>query len=159
MIRKSVFWGLTILLVVALVNLFLRERRIGKPLSGKPVEIIQESPSTPIRVLKPKDLKVAFSKMHLEKRIEGDTQSVCARHEIKIFNKSNISYLKVLLSIDYTDRTGKVLTTRSYVASGPLLPGGELHLVDVRIEDLPVQTVNCRIAIIYAEMESESRSK
>jgi hypothetical protein len=155
MIRKSVFWGLTFLLVVVLISLVLRGGRLEKQQADKSTEVIQESVSTPTRVLKPKDLEVVRSKMRLEKKVDGDTPSRCAWHEIEIRNiKDETSYEKIQLSIDYMDRSGKVLATKPYSASKTIKPGDILRLADIKIEGLPVQTANCRIAIIYAEIES-----
>jgi hypothetical protein len=159
MIRKSVFWGLALVLVFGLISLILRGRRLEKQQSGKPVEVIQQSPSTPTRVLMPKDLEVVHSKMRLEKVSNGNTQSLCAWHDVEIRNKEKTSYGTILLSIDYMDRRGKVLTTKSYSAARPIMPEETVNLVDIKIEGLPVQITNCRAAIIYAEMESAPQSK
>ncbi|MBP1624567.1 MAG: hypothetical protein H6Q07_2587, partial [Acidobacteria bacterium] len=53
MIRKSLFWGLTLVLVVALISLIVRGRRLEKQQAGKSVEVVQESEPSPIRVLAP----------------------------------------------------------------------------------------------------------
>jgi hypothetical protein len=158
MIRKYVFWGLTLLLVVALANFVFRSRRIEKQEAGKPVELIQESDSTPTRVLGPKDLEIVNSKMRLEKLADGDKTSLCAWHEIEIRNKEKTAYGKIQLSIDYMDRRGKVLATKPYSA-GKIMPGDVLRLADVKIEGLPVQITNCRIALVYAEIESAHKLK
>jgi hypothetical protein len=160
MIRKSVFWGLTLLLVVVLIGLVLRGGRLEKQQAVKPTEVIQESVSTPTRVLKPKDLEVVRPKMRFEKKVDGETQSLCAWHEMEIRNtKEETSYGKIQLSIDYMDRRGKVLATKPYSAVKTIMPGDILRLADIKIEDLPVQTVNCRIAIVYAEIESARQLK
>jgi hypothetical protein len=159
MIRKSVFWGLTLLLVVVLINLVSRGRRVEKQQAGKSAEVLFDSDSTPTRVLKPKDLEIANSKMRLEKNAGGDTQSLCAWHEIEIRNKEKTSYGKIQLSFDYLDRRGKVLATKSYSAAVKIMPGDVLRLADIKIEDLPVQIENCRISIVYAEIESVRQFK
>jgi hypothetical protein len=160
MIRKSVFWGLTFLLVVVLISLALRGGRLEKQQADKPMEVIQESVSTPTRVLRPKDLEVARSKMRLEKKVDGDTPSLCAWHEIEILNaKKETSYEKIQLSIDYMDRQGKVLSTKPYSAAGTIMPGDILRLADIKIEGLPVQAVNSRTAIVYAEIASTRQLK
>jgi hypothetical protein len=160
MIRKSVFWGLTLLLVVALIGIVLRGGRLAKQQADKPTEVIQESVSTPTRVLKPKDLEVIRPKMRLEKKVDGDARSLCAWHEIEIRNtKEEASYGKIQLSIDYMDRRGKVLATKPYSTAGTIMPGGILRLADIKIEGLPVQITNCRIDIVYAEIESARQIK
>jgi hypothetical protein len=159
MILKSVFWGLALALVIALIGLVLRGRRLEKQQAGKPVEVIKESTATPTRVLLPKDLEVVHSKMRLEKASDGNTQSLCAWHEVEIRNKEKTSYETIQLSIDYMDRKGKVLTTKSYSVAKSIMPEETLNLVDIKIEGLPVQITNCRVAIIYAEMESAPQPK
>jgi hypothetical protein len=141
-------------MVVVLINLILRGRRLEKQQPVKPTEIIQESVSTPTRVLKPKDLEVVRSKMRLEKKDDGGAQSLCAWHEIEVRNKKETSYGKIQLSIDYMDRQGKVLATKTYSADKIIMTGDVLRLADIKIEGLPVQTANCRIAIVYAEIKS-----
>jgi hypothetical protein len=160
MIRKSVFWGLTLLLVVALISLVLQGGRLEKQQADKPTEVTQESVSTPTRVLKPKDLEVVRSKMRLEKKGDANTQSLCAWHEIEILNaKEGTAYEKIQLSIDYMDRRGKVLATKLYSAAGTIMPGDILRLADIKIEGLPVQTANSRAVIIFAEIESARQLK
>jgi hypothetical protein len=154
MIRKSVFWGLAIVLAVVLVNLVLRGRRLEKQQAGKPVEVIQESASTPTRVLKPKDLEVVRLKMRLEKKAHESPPCLRALHEIEIRNKDKTSYGKIQLKIDYLDRKGKVLAAKPYSAAGPIMPGDILRLADIGIEGLPVHVTDCRISIDYAEMAS-----
>jgi hypothetical protein len=160
MIRKSVFWGLTILLVVALISLVLRGGRLEEQKANKSSEVIQESASTPTRVLKPKDLQVASLKMRLENKIDGDAKSLCAWHEIEIRNANDgTSYGNIQLSIEYMDRRGKVLATKRYSAAGTIMPGDILRLADIKIEGLPVQITNCRIGIVCAEIESARQLK
>jgi hypothetical protein len=154
MIRKSLFWGLSLLLVFALIYLAIRGHRFEKQKGGKPVEVIQESASTPIRVLGVKDLEIVHAKMRLEKESGGPKQSLMAMHEMEFRNKGKGSYEKIQLSIDYTDRRGKVLATKAYSLAKTIIPGESLHPVDFKIESLPVPTANCRIAIIYAELAS-----
>jgi hypothetical protein len=155
MIRKSVFYGLTLLLIVVLINLVFRGRRVEKQQAAKSAEVLYESDSTPTRVIRPKDLEVAHLKMRLEKNAGGDKQSLYALHEIEICNKEKTSYGKIQLSVDYLDRKGKVLATKTYSVARKLMPGDVLRLADIKIEDLPAQIANYRISIVYAEIESE----
>jgi hypothetical protein len=159
MIRKSVFWGLALVLAFVLVSIIIRGRRLEKKQSAKSVEIIQESPSTPTRVLMPKDLEVVQSKMRLEKVSDGQAPSVCAWHEMGIRNKEKISYQKIQLSIDYMDRRGENLVTKPYSVEKNLMAGNILQIADIKIEGLPAQTANCRIAIVYAEIETVPQPK
>jgi hypothetical protein len=159
MIRKSVFWGLAIVLLVVLINLIVRGRQLEKKQANKSVEIVQESPSSPTRVLRPKGLEVKPSKMRLEKDTGSNAGSLCAWHQMEIRNNETTSYGKIQLGIDYIDRKGKVLAARSYSAAGKIAPGEVLRLADVKIEGLPVQTADCRIAVIYAEMDARTGSK
>jgi hypothetical protein len=157
MLRKSLFWGLALLLGFALISLVLRGRRLEKKQAGKPMEVIQESTSTPIRALGPKDLELVNPKMHLEKNPEGKGKSLTASHEMGIRNVGRASYGKIQLSIDYIDRRGKILATKPCPIAKTIMPGDALQLADIKIEGVPVRTTNCRISIIYAEIGSTFR--
>jgi hypothetical protein len=157
MIRKSVFGALAIVLVFALGSLVLRGRKLEKKQAGKPIEVIQESASTPIRALGPKDLEIVNSKMQLGEKPDGNNHSLTALHEMELRNKGKASYNKIQLSIDYMDRRGKALATKTYSIEKTIMPEAALHFDDIKIEGLPAQTANCRIAIIYAEIGSALR--
>ncbi len=157
MIRKSLFWGLTLVLVVALINLIIRGRRLEKQQARQRVEVVQEAKPTPTRVLAPKDLEIVQSAVRLEGATSGKTESQAARHEIELHNKGTVAYGKIQLDFGYFDRNGKVLTTRTQAVEQTILPGATLKIADIRIDGLPLSAVDSRVAIAYADIGSAPR--
>jgi hypothetical protein len=152
MIRKSLFWGLTLILVVALVGLIIQGRRLEKQDSGSPVEIVQESVPTATRVLIPPDLEVLHSKMTLDRSAEKTDESDTAHHEIEIQNRGDVAYKGIQLSFDYLNRSGKVLATKTYLVSERIPPGNTLKLDDIRIGKVPVSATDFRVAVNFADI-------
>ncbi len=157
MIRKSLFWGLTLVLVVALINLIIRGRRLEKQQASQLVEVVQEAKPTPTRVLAPQDLEILQAAVRLEGAMGGQTESQVARHEIEIHNKGTVPYGKVQLDFSYLDRSGKILATRTQAVEQTILPGATLKIADLKIEGIPLSAVNSRIDILYADIGSAPR--
>jgi len=154
MIRKSLFWGLTLVLFAALIVLVVRGRRLEKQEARKVVEVVQESEPSPIRVLAPRDLEISQSKMLLQNVSDGSSKSQTARHQLELRNKGAAAYGSIQLSFEYLDRGGKQLAVRnSFVEEAPS-PGTALRLADIRIEGLPLAAADCRTTIVYAELKS-----
>jgi hypothetical protein len=153
MIRKYLFGGLTLILVIALIFLILRSDRIKERPTGKSVEVSQESKPTATRVLKPHDVLILQSNLQLEKESGGTKQSQAARHNIELRNSGNISYSNIQLSFAYLDLRGKTLTIKAYTITDTLAPGFTLKLADIKITSLPVSVANCKIAVSYADIK------
>jgi hypothetical protein len=153
MIRKSLFWGLTVVLLAALVNLIIRGHRLEKHEAARLVEVVRESTPSPTRVLAPRDLEIVRSEMRLE------SQSRTDHHGIEIRNNGKVPYRGIQVSLEYLDSGGKVLVTKMRYITQVLAPGAELKLDDVRIDGLPVSTVSYRAAISYADIEVEPLSR
>ncbi len=154
MIRKSLFWGLTLVLVTALVSLTLRGRRLEKQQSSRAVEIVRPSKTTSTRVLMPQDLEIAQSRMQLEESTGGNAKFRIARHTIEIRNNGKVPYCRIQLGFDYLNRNGKPLTTRTQSVSRIILPGTSLKPVDITLDGLPASTANFRVTIVYADIGS-----
>ena len=160
MLRKSLFWGLTVVLVAALVSLIVQGRRLEKQQAGgKVMEVIQESRPSPTRILAPRDLEIVQQKMLLEKASDGKSQHQTARHEMEILNKGTVAYGRVQLNFEYLDRSGKLLATGNHVVEEAILPGTALRLADIIVEGLPVAIADCRTAIVYAELGPASKTE
>ncbi len=151
MMRKYLFWGLTLVLVVALVNLIIRSRRLEQQQSSQVVEVVRQSKPTATRVLAPQDLVIVQSKTTLERKAGGKAQ--IARHEIEIHNNGSVPYGGIQLSIDYLDRGGKVLASRTNPIASTVLPGATVKLGDITTDDLPASTASAKVAIVYADIE------
>jgi len=158
MIRKSLFWGLTLVLVVALISLIVRGRRLEKQQAGKSVEIVQESEPSPIRVLAPQDLEISRSAVFLEKVSNGTGKSQAARHEIELRNNGTAAYGSVQLSFEYVDRGGTPIETRHRAVEAALSPGTALRLGDITMEGLPLAAADCRTALMYAELKPSPKT-
>jgi hypothetical protein len=155
MIRKSLFWGLTLILVLALAYLMIRGRRTENQEVGRPAEVVREYKPSATRVLAPQDLEFLLQKMALEKEInpsDSSEESRTARHRIKVRNNGKVPYKKIQFCFDYLDRNGKVLETRTHPVAQTILPGTVLDLTDIRIHLLPMDTADYRAAIDYADI-------
>ena len=152
MLRKSLFWGLTLVLVVALINLIIRGRRLEKQQASQLVEVVQEAKPTPTRVFAPRDLEIVQAGMRLEGVTGEKTESQTAQHEIEIRNRGTVPYGKVQIDFDYFDRSGKVLATRTQTIEQTISPGAMLKIAAVRIDGLPLSTVNSRASLAYADI-------
>jgi hypothetical protein len=151
MIRKSLFWGLTLVLVVALINLIIRSRRLEKQQAQQRVEVVRESKATPTRVFSPQDLQIIKAGMQLEKR-SGKEKTTAARHELEIRNSGNVVYSDIQLEFDYVSSKGKVLATRMQLIPQEILPGATLNIPDVQVTDVPASAADSKVVIISADL-------
>ena len=149
MIRKYLFLGLTLVLIVALVNLIIRGRRLEKQQAGKSVETIKESKPTPTRVLRPDDLEIIGSSM--QRDAAGP-----ALHTVEIRNNGRDSYSRIQLRIAYMDRGGKLLETKHYSIFRNISPGGRTRVTDIRVEGVPDLAARARVTIDYADLDTKS---
>jgi|WetSurMetagenome_2_1015567.scaffolds.fasta_scaffold35103_2 hypothetical protein len=159
MLRKCLFLGLTLVLVVALIYLFIYGKQLEKQPAGTSEEITQESEATPTRVLSPQDLEVVQPKLRLEKVSSGKDQSQTAWHAMEILNKGKVVYGGILLTIDYMDSSGKVLATKAHAVEKSIAPATALNLAEIKAMGLPVPVASCRIEITYADIASASKRK
>jgi len=146
------FLGLTLVLVVALVNLIIRGRRLEKEQAGRVVEVVQKSRPSLTRVFRPQDLEIVDSKMQLEENAGVKSQARAARHEIEIRNNGNVPYGEIQIRLLYLNRSGKVLTARTSSVARGILPGATLKVDDIVVGDLPDTVADCRVAIDYADL-------
>jgi hypothetical protein len=156
MLRKYLFWGLTLLLIVALTNIIIRGCRLEKEQTKKLVETVEEAKPTATRVLNPQDLKIVQSKLVLETRDEGGKQSHTARHEIEIYNGGNVSYMKIQLRLDYLNRSGKKIETRTHAIVQTISPGATLKLPSIAIDNVPSSAADLQTTIVYADIATST---
>lgn len=152
MIRKSFFFGLTLVLVVALVTLILQGRKQEKLQASQKSEVIKESASSPIRVYEPSDLEIIRPTADFAKKSDGKTFSLGAGHGIEILNKGKVPYREILLALYYTDLKGKQVATKTYLIRKPLLPETSLKITDIPADSLPSSAKNFDIAILHADL-------
>ncbi len=148
MIRKSLFWGLTLVLVVALVSLIIRGRRMEKEEAAQPAEVVRQAPPSPTRVLAPQDLEIVSSTLQLR----PDHTAV---HAVEIRNHGSVTYTGILLRIDYQDRAGKTIASKTYSrVNFSIPPGLASKMEDIVIKDVPVTAEKAQIQIQHADMLS-----
>jgi hypothetical protein len=152
MIRRSLFFGLTLVLIVALVTLILQGRRQEKLQANKKVEVIKESTASPIRVYAPSDLEIVRSTVEFGKKSNGTTSALDARHEIEILNRGKVPYREIRLAFEYIDTKGKPLTTKTYSVSRTLLPATSLKVPDIMMDSLPLSAIDFKISILHADL-------
>ena len=152
MIRKSLFFGLTLALIVALVTLILQGRRQEKLQANKKVEVIKESTASPIRVYAPADLEIVRSTVEFGKKSDGTTSTLNARHEIEILNRGKMPYREILLAFDYIDMKRKPLTRKTYSLGRTLLPATSLKIPDILVDSLPLSAISFKISVLHADL-------
>ena len=152
MLRRYLFWGLTLVLVVALTNLIIRGCRLEKEQARQHVETVEEAKPTFTRVQKPQDLKIVQSKMELEKKTDTGKPLNTARHEIEIHNGGNVPYKEIQIRFVYLSRTGNKLETRTHSIDQSILPGTTLKLASFRVDGIPSSVTNLQATIICADI-------
>lgn len=144
-IRKYLFLGLTLVLVVALANLIYHGRQEAKKEAAKSAEVIRQSKPTPTRILGPEGIAVVNPVM------ERDA-SGAAVHSMAVRNDSSYAYGQIRLQFVYRDRNGKVLERKTQtVAPGPG-PGASLSLSGIRVEGVPPAAVQSDVSIVSADL-------
>jgi hypothetical protein len=156
MIRRSLFVGLTLVLMLGFIFLTIRGCRQEEEPAGLPVETVEKSEATATRALKPADLEIVRSKMVLERSAGTTKPSFSARHEIEIFNRGNVPYKEMRLNFVYLSRTGKVLETRTHSISQTILPGTTLKQTDIRMDGFSESAAESRVSIVYADIGNAS---
>jgi hypothetical protein len=159
MLRRSLFWGLTLVLVVALTNLIIRGCRLEKEEAQKRVETTEEAKPTATRVLAPQDLSIVESKMELATKLENKKTFHLARHEVEIHNGGNVSYKDIKLRFVYLDSSGKKLQSRTYSIAQTIVPGATLKLADIFVSDIPPAAASFQSMIVYADIAAPSSPK
>ncbi len=152
MLRKTLFWGLTLMLVAIIVSLVIRSRREEKSQAPRMSEIVQASKPTATRVVAPQDLEVVEAKMKLVEAAAKEQKEATAHHEVVVRNSGSLAYDNMALRFTYLGRGDKVLESRIRVVSKPVPPGQTASLGDIVVEDVPAGAINCTVKILYADL-------
>ncbi len=159
MIRKSLFLGLTLVLIVALIALIVRGYKMEKEQVHKPSEAVEEAKPTPTRVLAPQDLEIVEMKTVLEKEGDEKGPSRIARHDIEIRNNGKVAYGDIQLRFVYFSLGHKTLRTKIYSANQIIPPEKILKLDNIRISDIPIAAVTSKASIICADIAPTPAAK
>ncbi len=158
MVRRSLFFGLTLILILAFTFLSVRGCRQEDAPPEQPRETVEKSETTATRVLKPQDLEIGRSQMTVDRSVDASGKPLfAARHEIEIFNRGSVPYMKMRLRIAYLSSTGKILETKHHTIDQTILPGASLGLADIRIDGLSEPAAEARLSIVYADIGSSSQ--
>ncbi len=147
MIRKAVFFGLTLVLVIAFVALVIRGRKLEQQQAQRPPEFLSES-SSPVRAFAPSDLDI----VRLQMKLEHDGT---ARHEFELSNKGSVTYQVVQLEFIYRDAGGSQVAAKRYSVSRILEPGRSAEIDDAVVSGVPLRAVSVHGRIVYAELASD----
>ena len=107
MLRKYLFWGLTIALGASLFWMVVAGRRQEKLEQKKPrpVEIVQTSKPSATRMYMPADLRIVS--MLMEPASPDDRSAIGAKHSIEVRNTGSVPYTNLLVEISYFSSSGK----------------------------------------------------
>lgn len=160
MFRKNLFLGLTIMLGVVLIYLFLQAREEEKEIQARHNEIIRSSKPSRTRVIYPGDLEITDSSMELSEELSEPADSTAeeagsgfvANHRIRIRNRGSVQYQDPLLQIAYLDRREKTLESRTHAVKMALSPGATLILDEIALYDIPSDTRSCKVRILYSDI-------
>jgi hypothetical protein len=148
MFRRSIFWGLTLMLSTVLVWLVMQGRKEEAKQAAAPTEIVQTAESSPTRVVAPNDLEAT------EASGAGAATAGMppALGPVAIRNQGKFSYHAVMLRISCLGSGGKVLVTRTHLAPETIPPGQTVTVGDVTLKDVPRGTTSYRIGILYCDL-------
>ncbi len=154
MLRKTLFWGLTLMLVAIIVSLVFRSRREEKSKAAEAVEIVQQSRPTATRVLAPQDLIIVESKMELVKATGEEQKGAAAHHEVVVRNDGSVEYASLQLRFTYLGPGNKDLGSKTCVATKPVPPHQTESLGEITVEEVPAGAARCTVQILYADLSS-----
>ena len=154
MLRRQIFFGITLILLAVILFLLLRGRSAEKERVAQNLKLeeIASEPS-PVRAIPPRDLEIAEAKTSLT-RNPGEKDAATAHHDITIRNTGGGSYVGLRLRLEYIDGKDKPVEIRTHEISEALSPGGTLRLPDIVIDGLPDSAANFRAAILSADLET-----
>jgi hypothetical protein len=153
MLRKSIFWGLTLMLGTVLVWLVLKSRKEAQAPAG-PVEIVRTAKSSSTRVIGPKDLDATESSVEVIPYLDESAKTAgrSAHAHVVIRNRGTVAYQDAMMKLTCFGGNGKVLGTQTKLVPGSIPPGESLTVDDVIVNNLPNGTARCRIGILYADL-------
>jgi hypothetical protein len=158
-IRKYLFGGLTIVLIVALTNLMIRGYRLDKKKAQQLVETVEEATPSSTRVLNPQDLKIVQSKMELQPAPGKEKESIAARHEVEISNSGIVTYKDIQVRFIYLSPKGDQLGARTQLIEKPVPAGTTLKLSNISISDVPASVTRLETTILCADIQPPSPAK
>ncbi len=148
MVRRSLFWGLTLLLVAVLVWLIINGRKEESRRASAPSEVVQTAKLSPTRAVAPSDLEVAEPDAARTNR--GDLPDQLG--PVAIHNRGSVAYHGTMLRLRCLDSSGKVLDTRTLLVPETIAPGQTITVGPIALEKVPHGTVRYHIGIAFSDV-------
>ena len=162
MFRKSIFWGLTLMLGTLLVWLVVRARKQEAQIATAPAptEIVRSAKPSPTRVIAPKDLDAGQSQVQFASMVSGASKSGgrSALLHVVIRNRGSVPYHNVMLKLTWIGASGKAIDSQTHLVPDTIQPGQTLDDGEVALEGAPGGSVKCTIAILHSDLgQAQSR--
>lgn len=152
-LRKSLFYGLTLVLISVFVYLAVQGNRLEKERMAKGADVVETFEPTPIRALAPMDLEITAASMSPDARTaEPDTSVI--RHKIDIRNSGDVVYSELQLKLDYLDPAGVKIGSLLQQVTKEIPPGNKRLSIDIPGAEIPADTAGIRATVVYADIES-----
>jgi hypothetical protein len=152
-LRRSLFYGLTLLLVCVFIYLAVQGHRQEKQRQERGADMVETFQPTPMRVLAPQDLEITASSITLDRQ-NSNEEGPTDRHRIEIRNSGNARYCDIQLKLEYFGSGGAKLGSVERQVTKEIPPGKTLLEIDIRAADLPAGAVSYEPAIVYADIDS-----
>lgn len=149
MIRRTLFFAVTLILVALLAGLVLRGCQQEKERTAGMAEQTRESPPSPVRVFAPDDLEVVRSGFRAHTLPGGETG---VGHEVEIRHRGTLPYQAVRLRFAYRDRQGRPLETRMFTHREAIPPGSTLKIAGIEVAPVPAAAVAAETSILSADL-------
>jgi hypothetical protein len=156
MFRRTLFWGLTLMLGAVLVVLVLKSRKEERK-APKLVEIVKESVPTATRVILPQDLDIIENGMEILGRSHaavGRGSVATVRQRVVIRNQGQVAYKNLRLEFAYLNAQGRLLGKRTESILIAIPPGQIVTAEDILIADAPLESAHSQAKILYAALDA-----
>lgn len=151
--RRSLFYGLTLLLVCVFIYLAVQGHRQEKLRQEQGADMVETFQSTPMRVLAPRDLEITASSITLDTK-NGNGEGPADRHRIEIRNSGNVRYCDIQIKLEYFGSGGAKLGSIERQVTKEIPPGKTLLDIDIPAASLPAGAVGYEPTIVYADVDS-----
>ncbi|MEJ2108793.1 MAG: hypothetical protein P8Z37_02555 [Acidobacteriota bacterium] len=152
-LRKSLFYGLTLVLVSVFIYLAVQGNRLEKERTAKGTDVVETFEPTPVRALAPMDLEITAASISPDaKTMKPDTSVV--RHKIDIRNSGDVVYSELQLELDYLDAAGVQIGSLLQQVKKEVPPGNTRLSIDIPRDKIPADTLGIHPKVVYADIES-----
>ena len=156
MIRRSLFFGLTLILIGAIVFLAFKSRReAAEPQLSQVTEVTQEAKPSLTRVLNPSDLKMVESGQQAAGGVNEPKGTIPPGCAVSFRNEGSVPYCSLQIKLTYLSKNEKSLETRNITVKGVIPAGGMLDSGGIFAENAPAGTARCEVALLSADIGTE----